>query len=309
MNCLVLGGAGFIGSHIVDALTARGHAVRVFDLPNISLENIKSHIGKIQIIHGDFNNISDISLALDDMDVVFHLASSTLPGPSNENPVYDVESNLVGTLNLLQKSVEKNIKKIIFPSSGGTIYGVPERLPISETHATNPICSYGITKLMIEKYILLFHHLYGINYTILRLGNPFGERQKIENVQGAVAVFLGKLSRKEPITIWGDGSVARDFFYISDLVESFVLAAENESLCGIFNIASGQAISVSQLVGTIEKLTGCEFIINYSAARKLDVPVNCLDIEKAENVLGWRPKVSLADGIMRMWRWLAAMQG
>lgn len=304
MNCLVLGGAGFMGSHIVDALVREGHWVRVFDLPNVSLENINQHIGNIQIIHGDFNNTNDISQALDDIDVVIHLISTTLPGPSNENPVYDVESNLVGTLNLLQQSVKKRIKKIIFASSGGTIYGIPEKVPIPETHTTNPICSYGITKLTIEKYIHLFHHLYNLNYVILRPANPFGERQKTESLQGAIAVFLGKLLQDEPITIWGDGSVARDFFYISDLVESFIMAVENESLCGIFNIGSGNAVSISQLVQTIEEVTGRQFKINYNPARKLDVPASCLDIERARTLLGWYPKVGLTEGIMRMWRWL-----
>jgi len=160
MHCLVLGGAGFIGSHIVDALVARDHRVRVFDLPNVSTQNLKQCIDSVEIMGGDFNNVNDISVALESVDVVVHLACTTLPGPSNENPTYDVQSNVVGTINLVEKSIQKGVRKIVFASSGGTVYGIPQSLPIPETHRTNPRCSYGITKLTIEKYLSLFHYLY-----------------------------------------------------------------------------------------------------------------------------------------------------
>jgi len=176
MRCLVLGGAGFMGSHIVDALVARNHRVRIFDLPNISTHNLHQSMDSVEILGGDFNNVNDISQALEDIDVVVHLVSTTLPGPSNENPVYDVESNVIGTLNLLKQAVEKRVKKIIFSSSGGTVYGIPRFVPIPETHETNPVCSYGITKLTIEKHLALFHHLHNLDYTVLRLANPYGER-------------------------------------------------------------------------------------------------------------------------------------
>jgi UDP-glucose 4-epimerase len=146
MRCLVFGGAGFIGSHIVDALIARNHTVRIFDLPRINTLNLKRSIDSVEIFSGDFSNVNDISPALDDVDVVIHLVCTTLPGPSNENPAYDVESNVIGTLNLLKQAVAKGVRKIIFSSSGGTVYGIPQSVPIAETHATNPICSYGITK-------------------------------------------------------------------------------------------------------------------------------------------------------------------
>jgi UDP-glucose 4-epimerase len=135
------------------------------------------------------------------MDVIIHLIGTTLPEPSNDNPRYDVHTNVTATLKLLDKAREKGVKKIIFASSGGTVYGIPRALPIPETHPTDPICSYGITKLTVEKYLALYHHLYQLDYAILRLGNPFGERQRIINAQGAVAVFLGKIHQDQPITI------------------------------------------------------------------------------------------------------------
>lgn len=304
MHCLVLGGAGFMGSHIVDALVARGHRVRVFDLPNISTLNLKQSIDSVEILGGDFNNVNDISLALEDVDVVLHLICTTLPGPSNENPAYDVESNVIGTLNLLKQAVAKGVKKVIFSSSGGTVYGIPRLVPIPETHETNPICSYGIAKLAVEKYLALFHHLHGLDYTVLRFANPYGERQRIDISQGAVAAFLWRTLSRQPITIWGDGSVARDFFYISDLVSAFMAVIESDPPSKIYNIASGQARSLKDLLSVIHELTGLQPAVRYTPGRRLDVPVNCLDIRLAKRELGWQPEISWEEGIARTWEWL-----
>lgn len=306
MRCLVLGGAGFIGSHIVDALIARNHTVRIFDLPRINTLNLERSIGSVEILSGDFNNVNDISPALEDVDVVVHLVGTTLPGPSNENPAYDVESNVIGTLNLLKQAVAKGVRKIIFSSSGGTVYGIPQSVPIPETHPTNPICSYGITKLAIEKYLALFHHLYGLDYTILRLANPYGERQRIDGIQGAVGVFLGKTLLGQPITIWGDGSVARDYFYISDLIGAFIAAIERDLPSKIYNISGGVAYSLNDILSVIRNVTGMQPEVNYTPGRKLDVPVNCLDIQLARKEFGWEPKISLEKGIARTWNWLKA---
>lgn len=304
MHCLVLGGAGFMGSHIVDALVARGHIVRIFDLPNISTLNLKQSIDSVEILGGDFSNVNDISRALEDIDVVVHLVCTTLPGPSNENPAYDVESNVIGTLNLLKQAVAEGVKKIIFSSSGGTVYGIPRLVPIPETHETNPVCSYGITKLAIEKYLALFHHLHNLDYTVLRLANPYGERQRIDSVQGAVAVFLGETLLRQPITIWGDGSAARDYFYIGDLVNAFIAVIESDPPSKIYNIAGGRARSLNDILSVIRKVTGLQPVVQYTPGRRLDVPVNCLDIQLAKKELGWQPEISWEEGIARTWEWL-----
>lgn len=304
MNCLVLGGAGFIGSHIVDALLLNGHSVRVFDLPNISLVNLKHHGKSIEIVTGDFSNIEDVDQALHDMDIVIHLVSTTLPGPSNQNIVYDIETNLISTVNLLHRAVVKKVKKMIFASSGGTVYGIPAQIPIPETHPTNPICSYGIGKLAIEKYLSLFHHLHGMEYLILRLGNPYGPRQRMEWAQGAIAVFLGNILKQKPITIWGDGNVARDYFYIEDLKRAFLLAVEKDIRSKTINIASGEAVTLIDLLSCMKEVTGYDPEINFVQARKLDVPTNCLNIMLAEELLSWKPKVNLKAGITKTWAWL-----
>lgn len=304
MNCLILGGAGFIGSHLVDTLVSRGHCVRVFDLPNVSTQNLQQSLGSIEIINGDFENISDVSPTLNDMDVVVHLVSTTMPAPSNLNPVYDVETNVIGTIKMLDEAVKKGVKKIIFASSGGTIYGIPQSLPIPETHPTNPICSHGIGKLVIEKYLALYHHLYNLDYTVLRFGNPYGPRQRTKGVQGAIAVFLGHMLADEPITIWGDGTVARDFFYIEDLVSALVRVIESGSGSKVYNIANGKSESLKNILSVIQDVTGKIPKVNYQPPRKLDVPVSCLDISKAVKELDWSPRTGLKEGIAKTWEWL-----
>ena len=304
MNCLVLGGAGFIGSSIVDALVSKGHRVRVFDLPNVSIQNLEHIADGIEVMHGDFKNGNDICQALEDMDVIVHLVYTTLPSPSNDNPVYDVDTNVVASINLLEQAVRKGIKKVIFASSGGTVYGIPQSLPIPETHQTNPICSYGISKLAIEKYLALFNHLHGLKYTILRIANPYGERQRTDNVQGSIAVFLGKALSDQVITIWGDGSVARDFVYIGDVVSSFVRVIETEVDSPVYNIAFGQAFTLKDILSITGQVTGRTLKVKFTASRKLDVPINCLDVRLAQKELDWKPQVSLEEGISRFCNWL-----
>lgn len=304
MNILVLGGAGFIGSHIVDALVDRGHRVRIFDLPNVSRSNLQHSLHAIEFFEGDFGNIQDTRQALDGVDVLIHLICTTLPGPSNENPAYDVDSNVIGTLNLLNEALKHGVRKIVFASSGGTVYGIPKKLPIPETHPTDPICSYGITKLMIEKYLYLYHRIHGLNCAVLRLANPYGERQRITGVQGAIAVFLGKVLRNQPISIWGDGTVARDYFYIGDLVEAMYRAVEQECPSWVYNIGSGTALTLNDMVEWIRRVTGKSPVVYYESQRALDVPINCLDIGRARRELGWFPRVGLQEGLERTWMWL-----
>lgn len=304
MHCLVLGGAGFIGSHIVDALVDKGHQVRVFDMSNIDMRNLTLHGNSIEIIGGDFENSDDIERALEDIDIVVHLICTTLPSSSNENPAYDVQSNVVSTLRLLDSAVKNGVKKIVYASSGGTVYGVPNKTPIPESHPTNPHCSYGITKLTVERYLELYHHLHGLEYVILRAANPYGERQRTNNVQGAVAVFLGKTLRDEVITIWGDGSVARDYFHVSDLTAAFVQVIENDTPSRIYNIGSGSPHSLKDILEVTEHITGKRPRVEFSAARPLDVPINFLDISRARAEINWSPKIELKEGVTRFWEWI-----
>lgn len=308
IKCLVLGGAGFIGSHIVDALLARDHNVRVFDRPEMEIKSPCTGKSYAEYVSGDFINETDISKALDGIDTVVHLVSTTIPASSNEAPAYDVETNIAGTIRLLTLAKDAGVKKIVFASSGGTVYGEPLYLPIPETHPNDPICSYGISKLAIEKYLHLFHHLHGLDYTVLRIANPYGERQNPCGGQGAIAVFLWKVLHGEPITIWGNGEVARDYFHISDLSSAFVKVIESTPPSKIYNIGSGQAYSLKEILATIQSVTGKTASINYTQARKLDVIANYLDISRAQDELSWTPKVTLEQGLVKTLTWLQALE-
>jgi UDP-glucose 4-epimerase len=300
---LVLGGAGFLGGHLVEALSEQGHAVRVFDrLPRRSV----AAGANCEWFEGDFGNRGDLAAAVDGCDTVVHLVATTLPKTSNDDTVHDIESNVLPTLRFLEVARERSLRRIVFASSGGTVYGTPATVPIPESHATRPLCSYGIHKLTIERYLDLYHALYGIEYCVLRLANPFGERQRPDGSQGAVAVFLDKALRGEEITVWGDGSAVRDYVYVKDVAQAFCHAIAYEAPSGIFNIGSGQGQSVNDLLTTIEALLGRSVPRRYVQGRPFDVPRNVLDIRLAARMLQWEPRVTFRDALERTLAWLDA---
>jgi len=304
-HCLVLGGAGFIGSHIADALVENGYAVRIFDLPRRKMTNVAHLLDRVEVIEGDFTNEADLERALPGADYVFHLVGTTLPQSSNENPTYDAESNLIATLRLLQLARTRDVKKIIFISSGGTVYGVPQTIPIPETHPTFPVSAYGITKLAIEKYLHLYHHLYGMDYVVLRVSNPYGERQQsVGAQQGVVPVFMNRLRRGEPIIIWGDGSVVRDWLYVKDVAQAFVLALKNTSPHRIFNVGSGVGLSLNELLAMLSRVAGITPHVSYTASRPTDVPCNVLDTTRIRAEWGWSATTPMEVGLTRTWDWV-----
>src|SRR5262245_50406486 len=276
-SCLVLGGAGFIGSHLVDALKAAGHRVSVFDRPH------------------EFLDPADLERSLPGAELVFHLISTTGPKDSNDNPARDIESNVAATARLLELCRQHRPRRLVFISTGGAVYGVPRATPIPETHPTDPISSYGIHKLAIEKYLHLAHVLYGLDYRILRVANAYGERQRTDRAQGAVAVFLERALRGEPIQIWGDGSVVRDYVYVGDIVAALLKAATHEGEHRVFNIGSGHGVSLNQLVERIGAVVGRSPVVQYTPARRFVVPQNVLDISLAQRELDWQPGTSLAE--------------
>lgn len=304
-RCLVLGGRGFIGSHLVDALLHAGYPVRCFDRPHVApLGHAHLTNPNFELYEGDFASEADVAEALDGCEICYHLVSTTLPKSSNADPVFDVETNVLGTIRLLTHAVKAGVKKVIFVSSGGTVYGVPAQIPISETHPTDPICSYGITKLAIEKYLGLFKELHNLDYTVLRIANPFGERQRTHASQGAVAVFLGKVLRGESVEIWGDGSVVRDYIYIADVVDALLAALDRTGSEHVFNIGSGRGHSLNEVLDSIEKATGRSALRRYIPGRAFDVPTSVLCIERAKHSLGWSPQVGFEQGLSRFADWL-----
>jgi UDP-glucose 4-epimerase len=252
---------------------------------------------RLRWIEGEFSNPAHLDAALEGQEIVFHLVSTTLPQSSNENPTFDFMSNVGGTIELLKAARRRGVKKIVFPSSGGTVYGMPSMVPIPETHPTEPRSSYGISKLAIEKYLALFHSEHGLEYAILRLANPYGRYQSPQSAQGAVAVFAWKALTGKAIEIWGNGEVVRDYIYVSDAVDAMVAAMNYEPGACLFNVGSGQGRTLIDVIRAIEKVIGREIAVTYMPPRSLDTPVNVLDISKIKRELGWHPKVSFEDGI------------
>lgn len=302
MNCLVLGGNGLIGSHLVDHLLREGHPVRVYDRSD---DRFRSRLAGVEYVYGELGNQGLLRAALTDIDVVFHLISTTVPSTSSSDPAFDVQSNVVATIRLLEECVTAKIKRFVFTSSGGTVYGIPRQTPISEDHPLNPISSYGITKVTIEKYLGLFNHMSGLNYVILRPSNVYGARQNPFGQQGLVGVFLGKIMRGEPIVVWGDGSVIRDYIYVNDLAAALYQAAVGpDQVEPIYNIGSGRGISINEILEALAAVTGKKLDVRYTEARRFDVPANVLDISRARELLGWTPTTELVDGLACTWNWV-----
>jgi UDP-glucose 4-epimerase len=309
MRYLVLGGGGFIGSALVDRLLADRYCVRVFERTRIiPYRKFLSH-ENIEWQTGDFQSKADIEEATESCDVIIHLISTTLPKNSSSDPIYDVESNLVSTLELLTCAVRRGTKKIVFISSGGTVYGIPRQVPIPETHPMNPVVPYAITKLAIEKYLYYFRTVHGLEYSVLRVANPFGGRQRLGTGQGAVATFISKAIVDEPIEIWGDGSVTRDYIYIDDVVDAFIRSIEYSGEHRVFNIGSGCGRSLNEVISAIESLIGRPVRRSYLPARPFDVPINILDISRAQTCLGWNPQVSFHEGLKRTILWIRRNMG
>jgi UDP-glucose 4-epimerase len=309
MRCIIFGGGGFIGSTIADRLLVNGYEIRIFERPRVEpYRNFKRN-ENVEWITGDLLSVHDVSNAIKGTDVILHLVSTTLPKSSNEDPIYDIQTNLVGTLQMLNSMVGCKVKKIVFISSGGTVYGIPSYLPIDEKHPTNPLVSYGITKLAIEKYLQLFKSMHDIKPIILRVSNPYGERQRIETAQGAVSTFIHQALKDLYIDIWGDGSIVRDYIHVSDVAEAFVQAVAYSGSENIFNISSGLGTSLNELIGILKVVIGKPIKHRYLPGRPFDVPVSILCNNLARKELNWEPLISMSEGIARTAEWMKKRHG
>lgn len=305
MNALVVGGNGFIGSHLVDRLAAYGWDVTVLDRHAPYYDPLPA---SVRFINGDLTHTLLLREAVAGAEIVFHLAWSTIHETSNQDPAADVKANLIPTINLIEASRQASVQRIVFTSSGGTVYGVAEKFPIPETHQHNPISAYGITKLAVEKYLEMFRYLHGLEYVVLRPSVPYGPRQDPLARQGAVAVFLHRVAHNLPVTIWGDGSVIRDYFYISDLVSALVASAERPlNQDRVFNIGGGEEVTLNRLLELVEETVERRAVIEYKPARTFDAPRIVLDTRRACTQLGWQPDVSLRDGLTQTWSWMSSI--
>lgn len=304
MKALVIGGNGFIGSHLVDKLTQQGWSVTVLDLQPRRYDSL---LPQIHFIRGDLTQDYLVREALLDIDVVFHLAWATIHEISNQDLTADIHANLIPSVHLLEACYQAGVQRVVFTSSGGTVYGPAQKIPIPETHPTHPINGYGITKLAVEKYLRMFNHLNGLSYVILRPSVPYGPRQNPLGRQGAVGVFLYRVAHGLPITIWGDGSVTRDYFYVTDLVKALIAGAEQElGQHRIFNIGGMEEVSLLKLVEFVEQTVRKKANVEFHPARYFDAPRIVLDTNLIRKELNWEPTVSLAEGLSRTWEWMAS---
>ena len=278
--------------------------MRVLERPYRSNNRLIQQHPNLEWLEGDFANEQDLCRALHNVDAVFHLVSTTQPQSSNGDPIFDIQTNLIATIGLLEQMRSMPTIPLIFISSGGTVYGRPQQIPIVETHSTEPQCSYGIVKLAIEKYLALYHLLYGINYRVLRLANPYGPGQELNLAQGVIAAFISRIVDSQSLEVWGDGSVVRDYLYIGDAISALQKAALYQGEERIFNIGSGRGYSVCQIISSIENVSGKRADVRYSSKRTFDVPVNVLNIQRAQHELGWTPTTSLDEGLALTFEWM-----
>ncbi len=299
---LILGGFGFVGTNLIEELLKRGnYEIIVFEAKEVIIQNPRI-LNNIKIYYGDFHNENDYEVIFkeNEIDNVIHLIGTTIPSLSNENIIYDIQSNLINSVKLLNMMNKYNIKNIVFPSSGGTVYGILKK-EHKESDPTAPICSYGIMKLMIEKYLYLFNYLYGINFLIIRPSNPFGEYHKNLR-QGLINVVLKKIQNGETVEIWGDGSVVRDFIYIKDLVMIIVDLIEKKIRNEVINIGSGKGHSINEILSIIREEIG-NFSLKFIEGRKVDVPHSVLNIDKLKTFLDIN-LISINEAIKRTYEWL-----
>lgn len=297
MKVLITGGAGFIGSHVVDCYIENGYEVVVVD--NLSTGKFENVNKKAKFYNLDICNSGDILAVfrIEKPDVVNHHAAQMNVRHSVKDPTYDARVNIMGTLNLLECSKQLNVKKFIFASSGGAVYGEPIYLPCDEGHPVRPICPYGVSKSSAEQYLYAYKIMHELNYIVLRYGNVYGRRQNIKCEAGVVAIFAEQMLANKEVTINGDGEQRRDYIHVLDCAEANLLATKSEVSGLTFNIASGIPISVNQLFYTLSDMTDYKMVPYFAEAKKGETKDIYLLCNKARRILNWSPIFNLADGL------------
>ena len=302
VRCLVLGAGGFLGGALCAALRAEGAVVHAYgrtlrDAPGLRTE-------------AAFEDGAALAAALRGQEVVFHLASSSLPADSNRDPVGDVAGQVVPAIRLLERCRAAGVRKVVFASSGGTVYGIPAIVPTPEHAGTAPITAYGINKRMVEHYLELFRHLHGLDYHVLRVANPYGPGQSPFKPQGVVAAMLHRALSGLAIELWGTGEVTRDFIHVDDVSSAFIAAARYAGPHRVMNVGSGHGRSLNQVVSDVGAvLGGTRLEVVRKQGRAADVPVSVLDTALIRRATGWRPEVDWMVGLGRTAAWMRGAYG
>lgn len=302
---LVIGGAGFIGSHVCDALLAAGHEVAVLD--DFSTGRRANVPGRVTVYEGDIRDAAFVRSVFAEVrpEWVSHQAAQVSVSRSTREPRYDAEVNLIGLLNVLEASVEIGTERFVFASSGGVLYGDVDE-PAPETHPADPISPYGISKMAGEAYVRFFHRQHGLHAVSLRYANVYGPRQDPHGEAGVVAIFTERLLRGEPCVINGDGRYVRDYVYVEDVARANVLALERGAAGGAYNIGTGTGTDVNELFARLRELTDPAAEPQYGPPRPGDLRSNRLDASKARTELGWTADVDLDEGLRRTVAWYRA---
>lgn len=301
MKVLVTGGTGFIGRHLVNYLEGKNNEVVVLGFKN----NIQSVFNKnIKFISGNITDKKLLEEITNDVEIVYHLAWNTYPYETGPLIINDVQNNIVGSINLLEASITNNVKRIIFLSSGGTVYGNINLKPAKETDNIKPLSAYGVGKIAVEEYIQLYSSAKDIEHVILRASNVYGEGLLPNRGQGLISTVLWKILNYENIMVYGDGSIVRDYIYVSDVIEACYLAGFQSYPNKIYNVGSNKGLSINQLLDTIKEVTKTKFDIDYLPGRKFDIPKIVLDNSLLKADLHWDTKVNIYEGIEKNWKWM-----
>jgi UDP-glucose 4-epimerase len=301
-RCLVLGGGGFLGLNLCNRLAQAGAEVTCFSRSHPQAAVLDRRVARIT---GQFTDRLAIANAVERQDIVFHLIAGSIPESSNRDPSAELSATPIATVHLLEICRSAGIRKLVFASSGGAIYGIPHATPIPEQAPTDPISAYGISKLMIEKSLYLYQHLHGIDYQVLRIANPYGRFQLGTKHQGLIGSYLHRILLDQPLEIWGTGAVVRDFIHIDDVSDAFLAAVSYRGPHKILNVGSSLGLSVNQIVAELEAAFGRDRLTCvYKASRAADVPINVLDTALIRSELGWRPRVALRDGLISTIAWM-----
>lgn len=305
MSFLVLGGGGFVGTNLCRRLVASGAHVRAFGHSRAFADDLAG----VEWHQGEFEDPAALAAAMASSDVVFHLVQAATPYSANLDMAGGLRHGVMPTLALLDLCRKASVKRIVFLSSGGTVYGVAKEIPTSEAASTDPVTAYGIVKLTIEKFLALYEHLHGLSFRVLRVANPYGPFQLPVRAQGLIAMLLSRAMSRQTTEIWGDGSVVRDYIFIDDVVDALQAAAIDGSAERIFNIGSGRGRSVREIIAAVEAELGAPVPIEWLPGRPTDVPVSVLSIDRARDILGWAPKTEFAEGLRETVRWWRARHG
>lgn len=302
MNIAIVGGAGFLGKNLAQMLyQQQNNKITVVDA-NVSFWKYMSvpECENIQFCSQAFGSDSDYKVLLKEKDIVYHLASTSFPAISNLNIKKEIEENILGTIRLLEDCITCGVKKVVFFSSGGTVYGKNGQCPLAENAATDPITAYGVQKLTIEKLLSLYRRIYGLQFKVVRLANPFGPYQRPNGKLGVITTFIYRALNGEEITVYGDGSVVRDYIYVDDAIRAVIRIANDEnSAQDIYNVGSGYGTSVQELLTLIQNTLQIQLRVSYQQARAIDVPINYLDVSRYEDEYGPLIQVGLAEGIQK----------